>query len=415
MPRRALAIGVAPILAACGLLAPLDGLTGGDAGADARGSEDAGDAFQALADALPSETGAADAPSQTCEAGLTVCGGACVDLQSEASSCGRCGHDCGGGACDAGTCQPVTLASGLDSPRALTVSGSTVYFTTHGSSGYVASCPTTGCGSNPTVLTKGLALGAGIAVSGTSIFFAAFGNSQGDGGYAGNGAFSCSTMGCAQATPLASSPGNPVGITTDGAFVYWNDSSLGQILSCAAGGCGGVPTVITSGQSSPWYGVAVDASSAYVYWTGRGDGTVDRCDLPACAKGALPIATGRAGPFDLAVDATSVYFTSYDPNSPMNPASGTVESCAVTGCSGGHVIFAGQQVTPVGIAVDDSAVYWANNGDGTIASCPKSGCPSAGPMQLAASQSGPFLVALDTGFVYWTNTSGGTVMRVAKP
>jgi hypothetical protein len=35
-----------------------------------------------------------------------LCGGTCVDLQTDARNCGRCGHDCLVGACYAGSCQP---------------------------------------------------------------------------------------------------------------------------------------------------------------------------------------------------------------------------------------------------------------------------------------------------------------------
>ena len=40
------------------------------------------------------------------------CSGECVVLSEDPAHCGACGHDCLGGACDAGTCAPVELASG---------------------------------------------------------------------------------------------------------------------------------------------------------------------------------------------------------------------------------------------------------------------------------------------------------------
>jgi hypothetical protein len=419
MARGSLCVGAAVAAAACGIVAPLDGLSGGaagvpeagDTGVDAVGGDAPSDAARDVASDVVSDV----VPAASCEAGLTACGAACVELGSNGASCGRCGHDCGGGICTGGVCQPYTLASGVDAPRALTVVGSTVYFTTHATSGSVSACSTGGCGSSPTILTSGVQQGAGIAVSGSTIFFAAYGNSGDAGATLGNGVFACSIGGCVAGTPLASSPGNPVGVTTDGTLVYWNDSTLGQILSCAVGGCGGAPTVVTGGLSSPWYGVSVDATRAHVYWTDRGAGTVGSCDLPACAKGVQTLAANLSGPYDLALDATSVYFTSYDPSDPRNAASGSVQGCAVAGCSSGHTTFAAQAVTPSGIAVDGAGIYWANNGDGTVAYCPTSGCPSGGPTLLANQQGGPFLVALDTAFVYWTNTSGGEVMKVAKP
>ena len=44
-------------------------------------------------------------------------------------SCGGCGHDCLGGACSNGTCQPVTLATGLGAPGQIVVDQSYVHWT----------------------------------------------------------------------------------------------------------------------------------------------------------------------------------------------------------------------------------------------------------------------------------------------
>jgi hypothetical protein len=47
---------------------------------------------------------AACGAATTCATGETACGGACVDLQSDASHCGACGVSCGPGTCSAGAC-----------------------------------------------------------------------------------------------------------------------------------------------------------------------------------------------------------------------------------------------------------------------------------------------------------------------
>jgi len=47
-------------------------------------------------------------PVQGCPEGQTLCGSACVDLQTDASNCGSCGHVCGGSSfCASGTCQII--------------------------------------------------------------------------------------------------------------------------------------------------------------------------------------------------------------------------------------------------------------------------------------------------------------------
>jgi hypothetical protein len=49
----------------------------------------------------------------TCAAGLTDCGGECVDLSSHAGNCGACGVSCGlGGVCTGGVCGGVQCPAG---------------------------------------------------------------------------------------------------------------------------------------------------------------------------------------------------------------------------------------------------------------------------------------------------------------
>jgi Stigma-specific protein, Stig1 len=59
---------------------------------------------------LPGRAGAAPA-RQACEAaGLTDCGGGCVDLSSDPFNCGACGNVCPGGVCEGGICSAPPIA-----------------------------------------------------------------------------------------------------------------------------------------------------------------------------------------------------------------------------------------------------------------------------------------------------------------
>jgi hypothetical protein len=66
----------------------------------------------------------------SCNAPGTLCGGECVDASSDVANCGSCGHDCQGGGCLAGRCQPVTLATNLQEPVGIAVDATSLELNT---------------------------------------------------------------------------------------------------------------------------------------------------------------------------------------------------------------------------------------------------------------------------------------------
>jgi hypothetical protein len=72
----------------------------------------------------------------------SICDATCVDMSTDPSNCGRCGHDCQGGACAGGACQPAVLGV-VDSPYALAIN-STGIFISSGNSGTIESRPIDG-------------------------------------------------------------------------------------------------------------------------------------------------------------------------------------------------------------------------------------------------------------------------------
>ena len=87
-----------------------DTAAGGTTATASGGTTAAGGTTASSGGSTNAGTGGAE---QTCSAGLTLCGGVCVDLTADAGNCGQCGVVCSAGqVCSAGACT-LTCASGL--------------------------------------------------------------------------------------------------------------------------------------------------------------------------------------------------------------------------------------------------------------------------------------------------------------
>jgi hypothetical protein len=116
--------------------------------------------------------GASYACTAQCDEPGQICGAACVDVTTSPIHCGRCGHDCGGGACVGGACQPVAVADALDqldAPSALAANDAAIFWLERTS---VRSCPLPlGCALAPTLIADTFAQLHDLAVTGDQIYF----------------------------------------------------------------------------------------------------------------------------------------------------------------------------------------------------------------------------------------------------
>jgi hypothetical protein len=315
---------------------------------------------------------------------------ACADLTNDSRNCGRCGHDCLGGACSGGVCQPLTIASDpTTSPWDIAVDATNVYWTNNTSPGTVMKAPVAGGAATP-IATNQISP-ARIAIDATYAYWTNF-----DGGTV----MRAPLNGGANPTELASGQNQPMGIRVDETNVYWLNSGDGSVNTCTLTNCT-LPTAIATNQ-----GVLRTASidSSQIYFVGD-SGNVSSCRKPDCAGGPSVIASGQALPYFVSVYGGTVYWTNGD-------LSGGIKAYSQAAMNETELAM---QQAPRGIAVDASGVYWVTSkAGGSLMTCPLSGC-GAGPTMLASNLATPFAVTLDDKAVYFTNSGDGTVQKVAKP
>jgi hypothetical protein len=377
----------------------------------------------------------------------------CGYTQVDPHNCGSCGHDCAGGACQAGVCVPLppgVLASGLIAPTSVAVDANNVYWLSEGvhlpvyaDAGFqglvqVMKCAKTGCNNSPTVLASGVwdffsgkDTLHGLTVDATNVYWATE-----------QGLFACAIDGCNNSpTLLLSNPPvlPPTTISVSGGFVY--DVSYTGVVGCATTGCNGdgggagASNVLWQGQAQ---GVLADSTTAY--WDSNG--TILSCALGGC-NGA-PTLLQQMQNFDaleaigqIAQDDNYLYYTigaptsfqaGHGPGYIASPGTGVLTSCSKKGiASGGTMLLDSQVVTPLGLATDGTNVYFTDLGyslgaNGTnigrigkcsVTACPPncsiySDCPNIGTT-IAGRLENPRGIAVDEMNVYWSDFGSGTL------
>jgi len=329
-----------------------------------------------------------------CAAGYADCNldttdGCEVLLKSDPQNCGACGHDCKGGGCSNGVCQPSTVASNQAKPHGITLDGTNVYWTTEGTGGATgrAMMRVKTFATGPTALAPNLTAPRGILVGGDGGVYVAL---MGDANLPGAILKLSPSGGSFTETTFAANQSGALYLATTSSHLYWTRSSMQLTRKGYATGSN-VENVATS--PTPPKGIAVD-TDGWVYWT-------NPTDLLRAQVGGTPqvVVTGGTAMQFLVLDPNSVYWTS---DAPVRKAFKEANQTPVD--------LSGTIAGGAGIALDGGFLYWC--GGGSIYKMPVAGGTVT---TLAQGQSSPLGIAVDPEFVYWTNNvSSGSVMRVVK-
>lgn len=322
-------------------------------------------------------------PPPDCTPPLVPCNGTCLDVSADPANCGACGHDCLGGACSAGACQPIVLASASEA-----VDAANVYWVTYW--GSLWKVPLGGGDATEMVHLESSPPGglASIAVHGGKVYWTSSVDTT---------VRSIPTVG-GEVTALTSQAGILYTIAANDTGVYWGYSPVqAKILRLAPGATS--PTLVALKVNRTK--IAVDQTHVYY-----GHDTLDAL-MKAPIGGGEAIELAKNAPaHKLVVDAKSIYWTSGNVTG-IDVGKGKVSRMPLAG--GTPVVLAEGLNWPAGIATDAENVYFTDRHDGKVMRVPLAGGPV---VVLAEQQYSSLAVVLDDKAIYWIGAE--SITKLAK-
>ena len=240
LPTVLVAAVLAGAVISCGsaTLKPMDA-SGGSDGGGTSGSDGGGMGGTALTDA------GRDADSSSC-----------VDTTSDGKNCGTCGHDCLGGTCTGGQCQPLLLAQYVGNMMIIAVAPQAVYATID--SGFIGRAKKDGSDVKP-FARPGFA---------ASVFSGTFVAEDGDRTFFVRGSplqvSYCAVMGCdATVMPIGGAYSQYFAVEQTNHKIFWLDYSPTQIWAASTAGT-------ISGTALPGGSLATGSNVSGLFYNGGG-------------------------------------------------------------------------------------------------------------------------------------------------
>ncbi len=338
----------------------------------------------------------------SCPPTTLECGGACVDLQMDAKNCGTCKHDCLGGLCTGGVCQPSTLLTGELFVTRLTATPTSLIWTrvpASASNGGVYSARLDGA--NRVTLYDAGTLGcAGLAATPSDLYFSCAAT-----------IYHCSLPSCTPA-PLATIGTTSVrhlALDTANARIVFAVPTLynqqtGGFVGWVATSGGPFARLVSPDQPNPTRIAADSAGNAF--WLNSGTYMTDMPQgnggVGALVSGVSSMSADPGGVVDLAgfvVDGKTAFYGA--------PVIHEIHSVTSQGAPTTVTSMAGRATD---LVADANFIYWTDgNLQGGIYRCEKN-CLSP---KLLAAETSPNVIAHDATSIYWA-TAAGAIRRLAK-
>lgn len=330
--------------------------------------------------------------SGICTCSRALCGGSCVSLDDDPLNCGACGHDCLGGTCVQGLCQPVKIVDD-PSPSSMVLYQDHLYWLS-GTNVKRAALD----GSSVTPLASGVDAGGyngpSFAVTAGGVFWSSYWQ-----------IFGIPLDGSAPATMLVNeydSGFELTAMTADESHLYWA-TAYGPIKRSNLDGTNVITLPVNVNET---YSLAVNATK--LYWSNLISyqmGLVDLVSSNLDGSNPTTLTAAVTGPTILAT-ATHVYWGS----------SGQIWRRAVGGTTNEPLTSGNFEC----LAADATSIYWG--GTVTASGITVAGIfrtPASGGTSMLLHPVLPRAVAVDTRFLYYTWNDYGSltrhgVMRLAK-
>lgn len=304
----------------------------------------------------------------------------CVDTTSDGKNCGACGHDCLGGACTSGQCQPVLLAQYTGNLTTIFVGAQDVYATTD--LGYIGRANKDGSDLKPFAM-PGFVFsgfqGTSIVEDGDRAFFVWYGGMGIQLAY-------CSLSGCdATITPIGGLYTQFFAIDHLDHKIFWVDCSPTELWSAPT-------TATTTGAALPGGMLPSGSIGSRLFYTQGGIflSNGDAVERLSTSGGSFANVAGDTTSLTI-LGANDSYIFLYDGTSIVyttlpNGAGGPVMPLIATPNIDGH------------FAADDTSAYWLNQG---VQTCEIANC--AATTKALPSHGGDIVedVGIDDQAVYW--------------